>query len=122
MNMDFLRKLPIPMDVKGQYPVTEEMAKIKASRDREIADVFSGKSDKFVLIIGPCSADNSEAVLDYIGRLKTVADKVKDKIIVIPRVYTNKPRTTGAGYCLHCASPVQLLHNGLLPYLDLSDR
>ena len=107
MNMDFLRKLPIPMDVKGQYPVTEEMAKIKASRDREIADVFSGKSDKFVLIIGPCSADNSEAVLDYIGRLKTVADKVKDKIIVIPRVYTNKPRTTGAGYkgMLHQPDP-----------------
>ena len=107
MNMDFLRKLPIPMDVKGQYPVTEEMAKIKAERDREIADVFSGKSDKFVLIIGPCSADNSEAVLDYIGRLKTVADKVKDKIIIIPRVYTNKPRTTGAGYkgMLHQPDP-----------------
>jgi 3-deoxy-7-phosphoheptulonate synthase len=95
------------MDVKGQYPVTEEMAKIKAERDREIADVFSGKSDKFVLIIGPCSADNSEAVLDYIGRLKTVADKVKDKIIIIPRVYTNKPRTTGAGYkgMLHQPDP-----------------
>lgn len=109
MNMDFLRKLPIPKDVKAQYPVTEELACIKAKRDKEISDVFLGKSDKFVLIIGPCSADNSEAVLDYISRLKVAADKVKDKVIIIPRIYTNKPRTTGVGYkgMLHQPNPNQ---------------
>ena len=107
MNMDFLRKLPIPADIKVQYPVTEKMAAMKLKRDSEIADVFNGKSDKFILIIGPCSADNSEAVLDYIGRLKTVEEQVKDKLIIIPRVYTNKPRTTGAGYkgMLHQPDP-----------------
>ena len=109
MNMEFLRKLPVPKDIKEQYPVTEKLSGIKAARDKEIADVFFGKSDKFILIIGPCSADNSEAVLDYIGRLKTVADKVRDKIIVIPRIYTNKPRTTGEGYkgMLHQPDPEQ---------------
>ncbi len=107
MNMEFLRKLPVPKEVKAQYPITDELALIKNKRDKEISDVFLGKSDKFILIIGPCSADNSEAVLDYIGRLKTVSDKVKDKIIVIPRIYTNKPRTTGAGYkgMLHQPDP-----------------
>lgn len=109
MNMDFLRKLPIPIDVKERYPVTDSLAIKKAERDKEISDVFSGNSDKFILIIGPCSADNSEAVLDYIGRLKTVADEVKDKIIIIPRIYTNKPRTTGEGYkgMLHQPDPEQ---------------
>ena len=107
MNMEFLRKLPIPKDIKEQYPLTDEFKVVKEKRDKEIADVFSGKSDKFVMIIGPCSADNSEAVLDYIGRLKTVADEVKDKIIIIPRIYTNKPRTTGEGYkgMLHQPDP-----------------
>lgn len=109
MNMDFLRKLPVPRDVKAEYPITDELAAVKEKRDKEISDVFLGESDKFILIIGPCSADNSEAVLDYIGRLKTVADEVKDKIIVIPRIYTNKPRTTGAGYkgMLHQPDPTQ---------------
>lgn len=107
MNMNFLRKLPIPKDIKEQYPLTESLADIKKKRDKEISDVFLGKSDKFVVIIGPCSADNSEAVLDYIGRLKTVADDVSDKIIIIPRIYTNKPRTTGEGYkgMLHQPNP-----------------
>ena len=107
MNMDFLRKLPIPQDIKAQYPLNTELKKIKQKRDKEIADVFLGKSDKFILIIGPCSADNSKAVLDYIGRLKRVADEVKDKIIIIPRIYTNKPRTTGEGYkgMLHQPDP-----------------
>ena len=107
MNMDFLRKLPIPKDVKEQYPVTDKLSAIKDARDREISDIFSGNSDKFLLIIGPCSADNSKAVLDYIGRLRIAADKVKDKIIVIPRIYTNKPRTTGEGYkgMLHQPDP-----------------
>ena len=98
MNMDFVRKLPIPQDIKAQFPIPEEVKKVKAERDAEIADVFTGKSDKFLLIIGPCSADREDAVLDYISRLRTVHDKVKDKIIIIPRIYTNKPRTTGEGY------------------------
>ena len=97
MNMNFTRKLPIPVDIKEQYPVTEKMAEIKESRAREIGDVFEGESDKFILVIGPCSADNREAVLDYISRLRKVEDEVKDKIIIIPRIYTNKPRTTGDG-------------------------
>ncbi len=107
MSMDFKRKLPIPKEIKEQYPVTEELAKIKAQRDVDIKNVFTGKSDKFLLIIGPCSADNEKAVLDYMGRLKKVADEVQDKIIIIPRVYTNKPRTTGEGYkgMLHQPNP-----------------
>ena len=107
MNAEFTRKLPVPQQIKRRYPVSEELAEIKAKRDKEIADVFTGKSDKFILIIGPCSADNSEAVLDYIGRLKKVDEQVKDKIIIIPRIYTNKPRTTGSGYkgMLHQPDP-----------------
>ena len=105
--MDFKRKLPIPKEIKAQYPVTEELAKIKARRDAEIKAVFTGESDKFLLSIGPCSADNEAAVLDYMGRLKKAADEVKDKILIIPRVYTNKPRTTGEGYkgMLHQPNP-----------------
>lgn len=98
MNMDFVRKLPIPQDIKAQFPIPEEVKKIKAERDAEIADVFTGKSDKFLLIIGPCSADREDSVIDYVNRLAKVQDKVKDKIIIIPRIYTNKPRTTGQGY------------------------
>ncbi|MBQ8267122.1 MAG: 3-deoxy-7-phosphoheptulonate synthase, partial [Clostridia bacterium] len=107
MSMDFKRKLPIPKEIKEQYPVTEKLAAIKAQRDADIKAVFTGESDKFLLIIGPCSADNEEAVLDYMGRLKRVADEVKDKILIIPRVYTNKPRTTGEGYkgMLHQPNP-----------------
>lgn len=107
MSMDFKRKLPIPKEIKEQYPVTEELAKIKAQRDAEIKAVFTGESNKFLLIIGPCSADNPEAVLDYMGRLKRVSEQVADKILVIPRVYTNKPRTTGEGYkgMLHQPNP-----------------
>ena len=107
MNMKFYRKLPIPQDVKAEYPVTPEMAEIKQKRDSEIRDVFTGKSSKFILVIGPCSADKSESVLDYISRLRKVADEVADKIIVIPRIYTNKPRTTGDGYkgMLHQPDP-----------------
>ncbi len=107
MNAEFTRKLPVPQQIKRRYPVSEELAEIKAKRDKEIADVFTGASDKFILVIGPCSADNSEAVLDYIGRLKKVDEQVKDKIIIIPRIYTNKPRTTGSGYkgMLHQPDP-----------------
>lgn len=98
MNMDFVRKLPIPQDIKAQFPIPEEVKKIKAVRDAEIADVFTGRSDKFLLIIGPCSADREDSVLDYVSRLAKVQEKVKDKIVIIPRIYTNKPRTTGQGY------------------------
>lgn len=98
MNMDFVRKLPIPKEIKEQFPIPEDVKKIKEKRDAEIADVFTGKSDKFLLIIGPCSADREDSVLDYVNRLAKVQDKVKDKILIIPRIYTNKPRTTGQGY------------------------
>ncbi len=107
MNMNFHRKLPIPQQVKADYPVTESMAAVKAARDKEIREVFEGRSDKFLLIIGPCSADHREPVLDYIGRLRRVQETVEDKILIIPRIYTNKPRTTGDGYkgMLHQPDP-----------------
>ena len=98
MNMDFIRKLPIPQEVKAQYPITAEMEKIKAARDQEIADIFTGKSDRMVMVIGPCSADAEDSVLAYISRLREVQEKIKDKICIIPRIYTGKPRTTGDGY------------------------
>jgi len=107
MNLDFKRKLPVPQQVKMRDPVTEELTVIRDERAKEIWDIFSGKSDKFILIIGPCSADAPEPVLDYIGRLRKVQDQVKDKIFIIPRIYTNKPRTTGDGYkgMLHQPNP-----------------
>lgn len=98
MGMTFVQELPDPMDFKKEYPLTDELVKIKAERDKEISDVLTGKSDKFLVIIGPCSADREDAVLDYVGRLAKVNDKVKDKLVIIPRIYTNKPRTTGEGY------------------------
>ena len=109
MNMDFLRKLPIPADIKEQFPITEEMKAIKKKRDADIAAVFTGESDKFLLIIGPCSADREDSVLDYTNRLAELQEKVKDKIIIIPRIYTNKPRTTGQGYkgMVHQPDPSQ---------------
>ena len=97
-NMIFKRKLPIPKDIKAQYPLTEKLCSIKAQRDAVIADVFTGKSDKMVLIIGPCSADCEDAVLEYCTRLARLQEKVSDRLVLIPRVYTNKPRTTGDGY------------------------
>ena len=107
MSMNFHRKLPIPQDVKKEYPLTERMAQVKAARDESIRSVFDGRSDKFILIIGPCSADHSEPVLDYISRLRRIEEQVSDKIIIIPRIYTNKPRTTGQGYkgMLHQPDP-----------------
>ena len=94
----FIRKLPIPMEIKERYPLTKSVTKIKLERDEEIAKVFQGESDKFLLIIGPCSADNEDSVMDYISRLAKVQEKVKDRLILIPRIYTNKPRTAGPGY------------------------
>lgn len=107
MAMDFHRKLPIPKEVKALFPVTEHMAEVKARRDTNIKAVFEGRSDKFLLIIGPCSADRSEPVLEYLSRLRRVEEEVADKIIIIPRIYTNKPRTTGLGYkgMLHQPDP-----------------
>ena len=107
MNMDFLRKLPTPQEIKKMYPLSEELQEIKQKNDEEIKKVFLGESDKLILVIGPCSADREDAVIDYIKRLRTVQDKVKDRIVIIPRIYTNKPRTTGAGYkgMLHQPDP-----------------
>ena len=107
MNMEFKRKLPIPKEIKEMHPLSKECAELKAKNDKEIAKVFTGESDKLVLVIGPCSADREDAVLDYISRLRNVQDKVQDKIIIIPRIYTNKPRTTGDGYkgMLHQPDP-----------------
>ena len=108
MNMNFLRKLPTPLDIKNLYPLSEELAAIKKQNDEEIRKVFEGVSDKLILVIGPCSADREDAVIDYIKRLKKVQDEVKDQIIIIPRIYTNKPRTTGSGYkgMLHQPNPL----------------
>ena len=123
MNLEFTRKLPIPQEVKKMYPVTDEMAKIKKDRDEKIEKIFRGESDKFILVIGPCSADSKEPVIDYIGRLRTVQDKVADKIVIIPRIYTNKPRTTGAGYkgMLHQPNPDERpdMYKGIVAIRDL---
>ena len=107
MPMNFHRKLPIPQEVKREYPLTEEMKQVKDRRDESIRQVFEGNSDKFILIIGPCSADHREPVLEYISRLRRLEEQVSDKIIMIPRIYTNKPRTTGHGYkgMLHQPDP-----------------
>ena len=107
MNMQFNRKLPIPKELKAQYPLTEEMVRVREQNAKEIRAIFDGSSDKFLLIIGPCSADHKAPVLEYISRLRLVQDKVKDKIVIVPRIYTNKPRTTGEGYkgMLHQPDP-----------------
>ena len=98
MSFTFEKKLPTPEAIRAEYPISDQIAEIKTKRDAEIRDVFTGRSDKFVVIIGPCSADNEDAVCDYVDRLSRVQEKVKDKLILIPRIYTNKPRTTGEGY------------------------
>ena len=105
--MEFYRKLPIPKEIKEEFPINKKLSEIRDNQLNEIKDVFSGKSDKFILVIGPCSADREDAVLEYISRLRTVQDKVSDKIVIVPRIYTNKPRTTGAGYkgMLHQPNP-----------------
>ena len=107
MGLEFINKLPTPAEIREQFPIPAELAALKEKRDAQIKKVITGESDKFLVIIGPCSADNETAVLDYTSRLVKVQDKVKDKIILIPRVYTNKPRTTGEGYkgLLHQPDP-----------------
>lgn len=106
-NMNFKRKLPVPKEIKEQYPLTRELARIKNERDVLISDIFTGKSSKLALIVGPCSADREDAVLEYCERLAAIQEKVTDKLVLIPRVYTNKPRTTGDGYkgLLHQPDP-----------------
>ena len=107
MGFNFITKLPTPAEIRAQYPVSERVAKIKEERDAQIQKIFEGESDKFLVIIGPCSADNADAVCEYIGRLAKVQDKVGDRLLLIPRIYTNKPRTTGEGYkgMLHQPDP-----------------
>ncbi|SCY32127.1 MULTISPECIES: 3-deoxy-7-phosphoheptulonate synthase [unclassified Butyrivibrio] len=98
MSFEYIQKLPTPDEIRERFPLTKELAAIKAQRDQMISDVFTGKSDKFLVIIGPCSADREDAVCEYVQRLGKVSEKVSDKLIIIPRIYTNKPRTTGEGY------------------------
>lgn len=107
MNMNFKRKLPIPMEIKEQFPLSYQNEQLKVKRDTEIKSIFEGKDNRFILIIGPCSADHDDSVIDYISRLRLVQEKVSDKILIIPRIYTNKPRTTGDGYkgMLHQPDP-----------------
>ena len=107
MSLHFISQVPTAEEIKEMFPMRDELVQIKKARDAEIAKVFTGESDKFIAIIGPCSADNEEAVLDYVTRLAKVQEKVKDKMILIPRIYTNKPRTNGSGYkgMLHQPNP-----------------
>lgn len=98
MSFQYLRQLPSPAQIKEDYPMSEKLTALKKERDAMISDVITGKDDRFLVIIGPCSADNEDAVCDYVSRLAPVAEKVKDRLIIIPRIYTNKPRTTGEGY------------------------
>ena len=126
MSMDFKRKLPIPKEVKEQYPVSEAIVKTKEVRDAEIKNIFTGKDDKFVLVIGPCSADKEDAVLDYTCRLAKLQENVKDKVFIIPRIYTNKPRTTCDGYkgMVHQPNPEKDsdLYEGILAIRRLHTR
>ena len=121
--MQYIKKLPKPSEIKEQYSLTAKMKQVKAERDEEIRKVFTGESDRLILIIGPCSADNKEAVLDYIGRLREIQEKVADKIIMIPRIYTNKPRTNGDGYkgMLHQPDPTEKpdMLKGIIAIRDL---
>ena len=105
--MEFKSKLPIPKEIKALFPLSAEGAKLKEERDAELKAIFEGKERKLVLVVGPCSADNEDSVIDYISRLRGIQDKVKDKIFIVPRIYTNKPRTTGDGYkgMLHQPDP-----------------
>jgi 3-deoxy-7-phosphoheptulonate synthase len=106
-NMNFKRKLPVPKEIKERYPLTDALAAAKTRRDRELAEIFTGRSGRLTLIVGPCSADREDAVLDYCTRLAALQEQVKEKLILVPRVYTNKPRTTGEGYkgLLHQPDP-----------------
>lgn len=107
MAMKFNKALPSPQELKAEYPLSDKLKELKKNRDEEIRKIFTGESDKFAVIIGPCSADNEEAVCEYVNRLAGVNGKVSEKLVLIPRIYTNKPRTTGEGYkgMLHQPEP-----------------
>ena len=124
--MIFERKLPIPQEVKKLYPISDSLKKVVDERAEETKKIFSGKSDKFALIIGPCSADNEDSVIDYVSRLQKLSEKVKDKIFIIPRIYTNKPRTTGDGYkgMLHQPNPNEKpdMYKGIVSIRELHIR
>ncbi len=126
MSMEFFRKLPIPLETKEKYPVSAAATEAKEKRDAQVKRVFTGESDKMILVIGPCSADSEEPVMEYVYRLKKLQDKVEDKLILIPRIYTNKPRTTGTGYkgMLHQPDPSGKadLYHGILAIRELHTR
>lgn len=126
MSMEFFRKLPIPLETKEKYPLSAAATEAKEKRDAEVKSVFTGESDKLILVIGPCSADSEEPVMEYVYRLKKLQDKVEDKLILIPRIYTNKPRTTGTGYkgMLHQPDPSGNpdLYHGILAIRELHTR
>ena len=107
MSMHFEKKLPIPAEIKSNYPLSSDIRKIKQERDAQIREIFTGKSSRFLLIVGPCSADREDSVLEYLGLLSEIQEKTADKILIVPRIYTNKPRTTGKGYMglLHQPDP-----------------
>ena len=126
MSMNFERKLPVPEEVKKLYPLSADLVQLVAERAEEIRNIFAGASNRLALIIGPCSADNEDSVIDYISRLRTVQDKVADKICIIPRIYTNKPRTTGDGYkgMLHQPNPNEKpdMYKGIVAIRELHMR
>ena len=107
MNMEFKRKLPTPQTIRDMYPVSPELARQKQTNDRAVQDILTGRDDRLMLLIGPCSADREDAVLDYVARLRKLQERVQDKILLVPRIYSNKPRTTGDGYkgMLHQPDP-----------------
>lgn len=126
MSMEFVRKLPIPLEMKEKYPLTEQAIAAKEKRDAEVKEIFEGKSDKMLLIIGPCSADREDSVMDYVYRLKKLQEQVADKLLLIPRVYTNKPRTTGDGYkgMVHQPNPEEKpdIYKGIIAIRELHAR
>lgn len=126
MSMKINHELPLPEVLKNEYPLSPELKAVKQRRDEEIRRIFTGESDKFVVLVGPCSADNEDTVCEYVRRLKKVSDKVSDKLMIIPRVYTNKPRTTGDGYkgMLHQPDPEKKpnMYEGLVAIRKLHMR
>ena len=126
MALNIIRELPHPSELKAAHPLSQELKDIKAKRDEEVKKIFRGESDKFLLVIGPCSADNEDSVLDYISRLRELQEKVSDKILMIPRIYTGKPRTTGDGYkgMLHQPNPAAMpdLKSGIIAVRHLHMR
>ena len=126
MDTLFERKLALPMEVKEMYPLTGTMGEVVDNTINELKSIFSGKSDKLVMVIGPCSADNEDSVIDYIDKLRPIQEDVKDKILIIPRIYTNKPRTTGEGYkgILHQPDPTKKpdLFKGIIATRELHMR